>query len=175
MVADQNGGFAICTKMQPLQLKQNWCQSRKIKYSKRIFDFVIFLDWHQNNSFAAKINVFVCLPWRNMSCCLLFVKAFVVQVSHYNERKLPQNQMKQCAIGTQHQIELSNFPPFFSLEEWNFEEKKERSWKTHGRSWEVNGRSCEVCGGHGRSVRGPGRSVGGHWRSLSVPGKSVGG
>ena len=100
MVADQNGGFAICTKMQPLQLKQNWCQSRKIKYSKRIFDFVIFLDWHQNNSFVAKINVFVCFPWRNMSCCLLFVKASVVQVSHYNERKLPQNQMKQCAIGT---------------------------------------------------------------------------
>ena len=53
--------------------------------------------------------------------------------------------------------------------------KKERSWKTHGRSWEVNGRSCEVCGGHGRSVRGPERSVGGHGRSVSGPGRSLGG
>ena len=38
-----------------------------------------------------------------------------------------------------------------------------------------HGRSCEVCGGHGRSVRGPGRSVGGHGRSVSGPGRSVGG
>ena len=39
----------------------------------------------------------------------------------------------------------------------------------------VNGRSCEVCGGHGRSVRGPERSVGGRGRSVSGPGRSVGG
>ena len=31
--------------------------------------------------------------------------------------------------------------------------------------------SCEVCGSHGRSVRGPERSVGGHERSVSGPGR----
>ena len=93
------------------------------EYSKRIFDFVIFLDWHQNNSFVAKINVFVCLPWQNMSCCLLFVKAFVVQVSHYNERKLPQNQMKQCAIGTH---TVSSFQISQQII-WNRQKKNETS------------------------------------------------
>ena len=82
---------------------------------------------------------------------MLFViwKAFI-QVFHSSERKLPQNQMKQCAIGTQHQIELSNFPPFFSLWEKKVEEKMLKLGKTHVRILGVQPAFCRKGGGLNR-------------------------
>ena len=67
---------------------KNWCQSRGEKI--------------QNQIFFCRPYLCFCLLFfgQNISCCLLFGKAFVVQVFHYNERKLPQNQMKQCAGDT---------------------------------------------------------------------------
>ena len=150
------------------------CQSRcdQVREDDLALSFtnLTFFFWQKARivyqSLASNSKSFLSYKWCDaFRLRMMSLRAASVSLARFDSYLVPS--IFGCSLPTAMSISRSEI--------FRKKRKKERSWKTHGRSWKVNGRSCEVCGGHGRSVRGPERSVGGHGRSVSGPGRSVGG